>query len=520
MTNTQISDNNKRIAKNTAMLYGRMLFTMVIGIYTSRVILDALGEVDYGIYNVVGAFVVTFSIVSGTMTTATQRFLSFEIGKGEAGSIRKIFSSAVVIHYILALVTLVIAEAVGIWFLNTQLNFPPERYEAANWVFQISLFTFLVTIISQPYNAALIAYEKMSVFAYLSIFEVVMKLGICFLIYISPIDRLVFYAIMMGLTQVLLRVVYGAYVNRKLPECRNTWRIDRKASKQMFSFIGWNTIGAVSYLAKEQGVNVLLNIFFGPIVNAARGISAQILSKIVGFMQNFQLAVTPQIVKYYAQNDRENMNRLVFRTCKFSYLMMLGLSIPIIIEAPAILSVWLKEVPEDTALFTRIVMFTAMIGAMSNPLNFAMQASGIVRDYQIIVEGLSLLTLPTVYIFLKLGAPAYIALIIVFAFELICHCTRALVLRRTIHFPAIQFLTHVTANMMFITIVSFVAPVLAYIFIEPPLIRFITVVITSLVSFGVCSYYLGLDAHERDIVRAKLSKVVSKVIKKHPKNHE
>lgn len=208
---SQTSDNNKRIAKNTAMLYVRMLITMVVGIYTSRVILDALGEVDYGIYNVVGGFVTVFSIVSGTMTTATQRFLSFEIGKNNSESIQKVFSSAVIIHYLLAFITLVMAEAVGVWFLNTHMNFPADRYVAANWVFQISLLTFLITIVSQPYNAALIAYERMSAFAYLSIFDVAMKLGICYLIYISPIDKLVLYAILMGLTQVILRLIYGLY---------------------------------------------------------------------------------------------------------------------------------------------------------------------------------------------------------------------------------------------------------------------------------------------------------------------
>lgn len=511
MSNQTSDNNNKRIAKNTAMLYVRMLITMVVGIYTSRVILDALGEIDYGIYNVVGGFVTVFSIVSGTMTTATQRFLSFEIGKDNSESIQKVFSSAVIIHYLLAFITLIIAEAVGVWFLNTHMNFPVGRYAAANWVFQISLLTFLITIVSQPYNAALIAYERMSAFAYLSIFDVAMKLGICYLIYISPIDKLVLYAILMGLTQVILRIIYGLYVKREFPVCKVSWKIDRPICKGMFSFVGWNMIGALAVIAREQGVNVILNIFFGPVVNAARGIAYQILSKVQGFVGNFQMAFTPQIVKFYAQNDRRSMYKLVFRSSKFSYLLMLGLSIPIIIEAPAILGVWLKDVPEDTALFTRIVLFTSMLSALSNPLISAMHASGIVRDYQIIVGGISLFTLPVVYAFLRFGAPAYMAMLVVMAFEFLCHIARVILLGRTIQFPVCKYFMEVTGRMIVITLVSFFVPCLIYKVVDVPFWRFCVVVVVSILSFAINSYYLGLDAHEREIVGAKSKSVMRRL---------
>lgn len=490
-----------------------MLVTMAVGIYTSRVILDALGEVDYGIYNVVGGFVTMFSIVSGTMTTATQRFLSFEIGKGNGSSVSKVFSSAVIIHYLLALLTLIIAEPVGVWFLNTHMNFPPDRYVAANWVFQISLFTFLITIISQPYNAALIAYEKMSAFAYLSIFDVMMKLGICYLVYVSPIDKLVMYAILMALTQILLRVIYGVYVNRKLPDCRTVWRWDKAICKEMFSFVGWNMIGALAAICKEQGINVLLNMFFGPVVNAARGVAYQILGKVQGFVGNFQMAFTPQIVKYYAKEDMEDMYKLVFRASKFSYLMMLGLSMPLILEAPAILDVWLVKVPQDTALFTRIVLFTSTLVALSNPLISAMHASGIVRDYQIIVGGISLLTLPVAYVILRLGYPAYTAMLVVSVFEMICHVARVVLLRHTIHFPALRFLKDITLRMLAITAIAFILPTLAYITLSPPLLRFCVVVFISLLSFSICSYNMGLDKHERIIVRGKCAGLYHKIMK-------
>lgn len=497
-----------------------MLVTMAVGIYTSRVILDALGEVDYGIYNVVGGFVTMFSIVSGTMTTATQRFLSFEIGKGNSNSVSKVFSSAVVIHYMLAILTLIIAEPIGVWFLNTHMNFPIGRYVAANWVFQISLLTFLITIISQPYNAALIAYEKMSAFAYLSIFDVMMKLGICYLIYVSPIDKLVMYAILMGLTQIILRIIYGVYVKRNLPDCRTSRKVDKGTCKSMFSFVGWNMIGALASIAREQGVNVLMNMFFGPVVNAARGIAYQILGKVQGFVGNFQMAFTPQIVKYYAKEDMQDMYKLVFRASKFSYLMMLGLSMPLILEAPAILDVWLVKVPNNTALFTRIVLFTSMFVSLSNPLISAMHASGIVRDYQIIVGGLSLLTLPVAYILLHLGCPAYTAMLVVLVFEILCHIARVILLRHTINFPAALFLRKVTLRMMTITALAFIIPTVIYLFLTPPVLRFIIVVISSLLSFSFCSYYLGLDNHERIIVRQRGKDILHKIKKEKIKDRK
>ena len=485
--------------------------TMGVGIYTSRVILDALGGVDYGIYNVVGGFVSMFSIISGTMTTATQRFISFEIGKGESASVTKVFSSAVVIHYILALITLVVSEPIGVWFLNTHMSIPVDRCYAANWVFQISLVTFIITIISQPYNAALIAYEKMTAFAYLSILDVMLKLGICYLIYISPIDKLILYAILMGLTQVILRVIYGIYVNKKLPACRSTMKLDKAVCLQMFSFVGWNMIGALAVIAREQGVNVLLNMFFGPVVNAARGIAYQILSKVQGFVGNFQMAFTPQIVKYYAQKDYDDMFKLVFRACKISYLMMLGLSMPLILEAPAILDVWLVDVPQDTEIFTRIVLFTSMLAALSNPLISSMHASGKVRDYQIVVGGLSLLTLPVAYKALRNGSPAYMAMIVVLIFEALCHIARVILLRFSINFPALHFFKEVTLRMLGITVVAFIFPTLIYLSVKVSLVSFFIVLLVSLASFSVTAYYLGLNFQERSFLRMKIKEVYAKL---------
>lgn len=506
--------NNKRIAKNTLLLYVRMLFMMFIGLYTSRVILDKLGEVDFGIYNVVGGFVTMFTIISGAMTTATQRFLSFEIGKGENGNVKSIFSTMIYIHLFLALVILILGEVLGVWFLNTHMNFPMDRYGAANWVFQLSLLVFMLNVINVPYNGALIAYEKMSAFAYFSIFDAVFKLLICYVITLTPFDKLIVYAVLMAIIQILLLALYFLYCRVKFKDCRFTGKFNRTYGKNVGSFVGWNLIGSLAGVAKEQGVNVVLNMFFGPAVNAARGVAYQVLSKLNGFVTNFQMALNPQIIKNYASGERESMYKLVFRGAKMSYLLLLTLSLPVIIEAPLILNIWLKEVPNYTVIFLQIAIFTSMLNALSNPLIVSMHASGKVRDYQIVVGLLSLLTLPFVYFAFKMGAAPYVAMIIAFIIELACHFARLYMLVRSMEFPMWRFVKDVTLRVFVITIVSMVLPILAYNYINITAIRFICVCILCLLSTIVFGFYLGFNHEDRKTIKIKVISVINQKILK------
>lgn len=506
----QTSDNNKRIAKNTLLLYVRMLFMMVIGLYTSRVILDKLGEVDFGIYNVVGGFVTMFSIISGAMTSATQRFLSFEIGKGKEGNVKGIFSTMIYIHLFLALLVLIVGEIVGVWFLNTHMNFPADRYGAANWVFQLSLLVFILNVINVPYNGALIAYEKMSAFAYLSIFDAVFKLAICYVITLIPFDKLVVYAVLMAFIQILLLVMYFVYCRFKFTECRFTGKFNKEYGRNVGSFVGWNLIGSLSGIAKEQGVNVVLNIFFGPAVNAARGIAYQVLSKLNGFVTNFQMALNPQIIKNYASGERDNMYKLVFRGAKLSYLLLLTLSLPVVVEAPLILGLWLKKVPDYTVIFLQITIFTALLNTLSNPLVISMHASGKVRDYQIVVGGLSLLTLPIVYVALKIGAEPYWAMIIAFLIEFVCHFARLYMLVRSIQFPMFRFLKDVTLRVYVITALSMILPVLAYNVLNITILRFFTVCMLSVLSTIGLGYYIGFNKSDRLKLRTKVVNIINK----------
>lgn len=501
------SENNKRIAKNTLLLYFRMLLIMLVNLYISRVVLDILGVEDYGIYNVVGGFVTMFSVISGAMTTATQRFLSFEIGKNENGNVQTMFTTAIMIHVFLAIIIFILGESVGIWFLNSYMNFPSDRYFAANCVFQFSLLTFIVNVMSVPYNAAIVAYERMKAFAYVSIIEAVSKLMVVYLLLVSPIDKLIFYAALLALISILIRIIYSTYCRKNFKDCSCNWKWNREHGKNVMSFVSWNLIGSVAGIAKEQGVNVLLNIFFGASVNAARGVAYQVLNAMNGFVNNFLIAINPQIVKSYASNEKESMFKLVLRGSRISFLMITTLAIPIIIEAPFILSIWLKEVPEYTAIFLRLVLLTSIVDSLSGTLITSMHASGKVRDYQIIVGGISLLTLPMAYVLLKMNYPPYSAMIVGLILAIICHFVRLILLKKSIGFPIMTFIKQVTLRVSILFVLALLIPLIIYINLAINWLSFLLIVIVSFISSIFLAYIIGLDRKEKDFILEKIRKI-------------
>ena len=504
MPQSNKGEREKVVAKNTIILYFRLLFTMAVSLYTSRVVLDTLGVSDYGIYNVVGGFVTMFSLISGAMTTATQRFLSFAIGEGKTKEVTSLFSTAVIIHIGLALIILIAGETIGVWFVANKMNFPPGRYTAAIWVFEFSLLTFLVSVINVPYNAAIIAYEKMSAFAYISIIEVVLKLVIVYLLLITPFDRLIFYAILMAVVQLGVQLIYASYTHRKIKTCHCNWKLNHEYFKQMTSFVSWNLIGSLAGVCKDQGLNVVLNLFFGTAVNAARGVAIQVSTAINRFVTNFQMAMNPQIVKLYAAGEKKEMFKLVFRGSRFSYLLLLCLSLPVVIEAPFILNIWLVKVPDYTVVFLRLIIFTALIDSLSNTLITSMHASGKVRDYQIVVGGLSLLTLPFAYILLKMGYSPTSALVASLIISVACLFARVALLSKLIDFPAISFLLNVALKMFILTIASYIIPLALYHFTAVNWWTFILVCLVSFVSGVIFSYCLGIEKHERDVIVSKV----------------
>ena len=398
------SVNNKRIAKNTLLLYFRMLLLMLISLYTSRVILNALGVEDYGIYNVVGGVVTMFSMLSGSLSAAISRFITFELGTGDKEQLKKVFSSSITIQLVIALVIVIIAETVGAWFLNEKMVIPENRLTAANWCFQFSIITFAINLISVPYNASIIAHEKMSAFAYISILEALGKLTIAWLITINPIDRLVFFALMVAVLSVIIRIIYGSYCKHHFEECTYHFIYDHELLKRMFGFSGWNFIGASSAVLRNQGTDIILNLFFGPTVNAARGIAVKMDSVITHFVTNFMMALNPQITKSYANGDKEYMFKLMFKGARYSYYILLLLGLPVILNAHYILVLWLKLVPDHTVLFVQLILLLGLSECISHPLITAMLATGKIRNYQLVVGGLQLLNLPVACICLYFGA--------------------------------------------------------------------------------------------------------------------
>lgn len=442
---------NNQIAKNTLMLYLRMFLMMCISLYTSRVVLSVLGVDDYGIYNVVGGFVSMFSMISGAMVGATQRFISFELGRH--GDVHKIFCTAVSIHIILALIILLIGETIGLWFVNNVLNFTSDRYWAANCVYQCSLFTFMINIISIPYNAAIVAYEKMAAFAYISIIEAILKLIIVYLLVISPFDKLVFYGFLMMLIAIIIRLVYGYYCRRHFVDCKYQWVLDKNLSKTILSYTGWNFLGTWAGAFRGQGVNMVINTFFGPAVNAAQGISNQVMGAIGGLVQNFQMAMNPQIIKRYAAGEQDSMVQLLFSGSRLSFILLLVVSVPIIIESDFVLDLWLKDVPEYSIEFLRLTIIVSLVDALSRNLVTAMQASGVVRGSNIAMFVISFFAIPIAYLLFTLGFPPYYSSIGLIVISLCCLWARVIILSHIMDFPMRSFFFNVVFRMVSISVI-------------------------------------------------------------------
>lgn len=425
--------DGRRMAKNTLYLYIRTLIVMGVSIYTSRVVLDVLDVEDYGIYNVVGGFVSMFSMLSGTLTAASQRFLAFELGKKES-EIKKVFSTTITIHVLLAIALFFLLETVGLWFVNSKMNVSPDRISAANWVFQCSVITFCVNLISIPYNAAIIAYEKMAAFAYVSIFEVVAKLICTYLLYIIASDSLIIYAVFMLLVALVLRILYGVYCYRNFKECRYTFKLEKDMFRQIMSFSGWNFIGSSAAILNGQGINMLMNLFFGVTINAARGLASQVDTAINTFVQNFMMALNPQITKSFAAGDFVYVNSLIVLGTKVAVFLFWLLCLPIFINTDFVLEVWLKVVPDYAVDFVRLGMLFTLCQNLSHCLYTTMLATGRIMKYQLIVGSLSILAFPSTWLFFHLGfSPAWGYWSMIF-FSLVCLLARLVLLREMVPF--------------------------------------------------------------------------------------
>lgn len=411
------AENNKRIAKNTLVLYLRMFFILAVALYTSRVVLKTLGVSDYGVYNVVGGFVSMLAYLNSVLVGSTQRFISYALGKGDRIRINATFATAKQTHFFMVLIIAVIAETFGLWFVNHQLVISPDRMVAANWVYQCSVVSLLITIISIPYNSSVVAHEHMHVYAYVSILEVVLKLVILYLLVELPGDKLRIYALLHVAISLVTILCYIVYCHRHFEECRVKPAIDKHLFKEMISYSGWTTLGSMGFSFKDQLSNIIMNGFFGTTINAARGIAIQVNGAIVSFSTNFFMAISPQITKQYAAGNLEQSQKLVYLGARYSFLLLSLITIPIIVNINYILKLWLDTVPDYTASFLTITLLSSLLHSLTNSTTTAIQATGNIKWFQIGVSVIMLLELPAAYIILKAGySPPYALLPVLFTY--------------------------------------------------------------------------------------------------------
>lgn len=499
-----ISSSNKRIAKNTVLLYFRTLFILVVTLFTSRVVLNTLGVENYGIYNVVGGVIAMFTVISGALSSSISRFITFELGKGVKDRLNVVFCTSVNIQLFMALVILLLGETIGLWFLNTHMNIPETRMVAANWVYQCSLLSFCINLISSPYNASIIAHEHMKAFAYISIVEAVLKLGVCYLLILSPADKLITYAILIVVVSLIVRLVYGIYCGRTFEECKYHFVYDKDTFRKMGGFAGWSFLSNGAYIFNTQGVNILINLFFGVTFNAARGIATQVENAVLQFVNNFSMALNPQIIKNYATGQLEDMYKLVCRGSRISFYLLFLLALPIMFETNSILTLWLKIVPDYSVIFLRLAFIGVLIDRLGGTATTACMATGTIKGYTIVISIVGCLVFPLTYIAFKLGLPAqstYYAYIIIY---IGVNVARLIMLKRLTGFPIALFVKDVLIPLFKVTIVSLILPSLIICLMPENILRMIITIIVTMLASSVVIYFLGLDYNER--------KTISKII--------
>lgn len=508
------SSKNKRIAKNTIALYIRTLVTMGIGLYTSRIVLNVLGINDYGIYNVVGGVVAMFSIISASLSQSISRYLTFEQGKDNIQRLKTIFSTGVNIQIIMSFIILIFAETIGKWFLNNKLNIAPDRLYAANWVLQFSILSFIVTLISVPYNAAIIAHEKMKAFAYVGIIEASFKLIIVIALYFSPIDLLITYAFMLFLVSCVIRFIYGKYCKKHFEECRYKFIIDKKLFFSMSKFAGWNFISSTMYILNTQGVNIISNLFFGVGINASRGIAIQVDSITKRFVNDFTTAVRPQIIKSYSSGDFDYNAKLICKSTKFSYFLMMFFAIPLIFETETILHLWLKTYPDYAPDFIRLTMMFSLTWILGELLYTNILAIGKLKKYMITETCISCMIFIGSYILFHLNYSPIVPYVIFIVVYAILIAVRLLFLNKLQHFPINMYLKETLYPVIIVSLLSIIIPILVKILLASSIINSFIIILACVISICINIYVVGLKAEERKLVVNKIKEYRDKLLGK------
>ncbi|WP_437920233.1 lipopolysaccharide biosynthesis protein [Sphingobacterium sp. LRF_L2] len=503
-------ENNKRIAKNTLLLYIRMVFILAVNLYTSRVILKVLGIEDYGIYNVVAGVISMMGFFNGAMSTSTFRFLAIELGKNDLERLRKVFSICFSIYLLISLIFLLFAETIGLWFVNSYLVIPPERLTAANWIYQFAILSCVTSMLSNPYNAAIIARQKMHAYAYISIIEVILKLLIVYILYLLDSDKLIMYgALTFGVT-FFVTLLYRLYAKRNFDECTYTFVKDRELFKSLFLYTGWNLLGSSSSIVKAQASNIFLNLFFGPILNASRAIAIQVGTAVNQFSLNFFTAIKPQITIYYAEGNFKEMHKLVFLSGKFSFYLMLIISMPVMLDTKYILSLWLGSIPEYSVVFIRLVIIESLIVCLENPLITSAHASGEVKWYQLSAFFIVILSIPANYFFFKCGFPPETTFFISILVASISLLIRVFIVAKLVSFSALDYLLRIILKVALVAILASTGPIIVSNMIKVDnLLEFIFVSGICLLSSVFFIYLFGLNVEEKKIVHNFITRKIS-----------
>lgn len=494
-------NNTRLIAKNTLMLYFRQILIMLVSLYTVRVVLNVLGAEDYGIYNVVAGVVTMFSFLSGAMATASQRYFSYDLGKDDREHLKITFNITFQIYLLLVFIVLIFAETLGLWFVNNKLVISHERLFAANVIFQASIVSFIMTLIATPYMAMIIAHEKMSVYAYVSIVEAVFKLAIAFLIQILIFDKLALYGILLSIISIAITGIYVFYCLRKFEECKLKFLKDKILFKEIISYSGWNLFGASVGVVKNQIMNILLNLYFGTVVNAARAIAFQISSALTSFGQNFSTAMRPQLIKSYATDQKDEVLLLVYRGCKFTFFLMYIFALPLFFEMNFVLNFWLKNPPEFSVLFTKLVLIDVLIDSLNYQIMTLAQATGKIKMYQAVVGGILLLNLPVSYFFLKvLNESAYVVFLVSIVITIVAMIVRLFIIKFLTEFSILKFILKVIFPCFVVVLVSSIVPFLISKYMGKNLINVVFTIFVCVCMAVFSIFVFGFSKDERNMV--------------------
>ena len=502
-------EKNKRIAGNTVFLFVRMLLMMFIGLFTSRIILSTLGEFDYGTFNAVGGVVSFCAILTGSVSAAITRFLAYSLGEGDPDKTHRVFSAGVIIQLLMCVVVGLIVETAGLWWLNGHMNIPPERVEAAHWVLHCSFGILCVSLLSTPYNSMILAHEKMSAYAYISILEALLKLSVAILLMRSSFDKLKTYSVLMLVVAIIIRITYGVYCKRHFSESRGRLVLDKGIVKKMSNFVGWNFFSSGSGVLSSSGINLLANNYFGVLVNAARGVSTQVEGTLRPFGTNFLNALNPQLTKSYAEGNKEYTFDLVNKGVKIAFLLLFSLGLPLILECDYLLDLWLKDVPDYAPAFVRVAVCTIFVDLGLNSPRQLIISSGRIKYFCLIVGSFNILAFFVTWIVFSLGASPTYSYVVLFSMQLSIDVACLLLCKWQERFPLGRFCKNVLLRLVFVAVVAAVPSFLVMRALPQGFLRLVLVTANSTLIIASLSYFFVFTKGERAFVAEVFGKILS-----------